>query len=1014
MVAFRGISMPSRRPLFPLVLSLLLLAGLGGLAWWWLQDHGAEPPVVRVDRAGPDSAPEANALASPGDARPDARPERSTLAPPPPPSSLDIDPRPPPESFVRELAGLRGRVVEESGAPVPGKKVELLKIRPDLLTVVMEGGFAEPPPELVKLDVASGETAEDGTFLLKDVEVVASIALLGVDLGGPRGTLRLVDASFERGQVCDLGDVVLPAHVTFTGTVVDEDGAPIAGARVRVIPPLPVPVPMQAVDIGVQDVRTDCAAIGIAEQQIRFTVPMPPWLRAGFDRFPLPTAQSGSDGRFQLPGVPNGVVTLLVDRKDFLGIVKVGLPTGRRETQDVGKLYLSKGRRVTGQALAGETPVVGARVLVGTRVALPIPGAEDQVMVAVGHPAGPTDAEGRFALEGLPINGAVLCSIQPRAGDPWTVLGPFDADDVKLELPPVSTLTVLVNDPAGKPVERAELRFQVDSPVNELPILGPPCTLKERVSEQGGGRYLVTDLSLGKWIVLARASGFGVCQQPIELPAEGAIVTLQLTEPRTVQVIALDAATNQPVDYALVTAMHDIRNFLPMPLKAARTNAEGKATLEQLPAGASLKIRVSHPGYATSAGDVPKEAVAEPLRVPLFRGGDLVGRVTQGGEPPARALMLILDPRGKSELPEQEMPRFAITDADGAFRIRHLRAGEWSWNVFSRFFANEPVKLVATAMAEPDELARGKCQIEEGKETRIDIEALPEGAIAPAALHGRVRVDGAPVEGLEVRLMGRRWLDTKTDSGGRFEFANVKPGEYRMEIAQEKPGKPGSGRTTLHHATLSIAPGEQKDLDVDVRTIATTIQVRTSDGAPAAGTALALVLEARGAVSTDDGDYPIFAMQASNGRTDADGRVTLPLRTGTWRVSARHDELGLGRASFEIGDRPIEPVVITLEMGHRVAGRVRAELALDPEEEDDSWGGQLQPAGEKSEEAGWSESNWTEIDGKERRFEFKMVASGRYRLIVWAGRRGRLVSDEFEVGRGDAADLDLRLMKDGE
>jgi len=987
-----GTTAPNRR------LGILLLAVLAALAlagWWVLRPPG-ETAAARVEAerppaAGAESAP-AGASVLAGETA-----AASRSAEPLPPAPAAAIARPPPESFLRELCGLRGRLIEADGTPAPGLKVELLRIHPDLLTVVFDGGFAPPPSELVEFSLEQGRSDAEGRFLLRNAEAGA-FALLGVDLGGPRGTVRVLDVALERGRSHDLGDIVLPPHVTFTGTVADEEGAPIAGARVRVVPQLPVPIPPQALEVGVQDVRHDCAGLVAAGggfiEAMRIVVEMPPWMRRAFDRLPLPTTSTGADGRFRLPGVPAGIVTLLVDHPGFLGRVRAGLPTGRRAEQDVGTTSLSSGRVVTGRAFAGETPVAGARLFVGAEIPFRI---DENVILALGQPAGTTDAEGRFSLSGLPLHGDLLCAIQPLAGDPWTLLGPFDRDDLRLELPPRATLTVQVVDRDEAPVVNAELRFLDESPLNEIPVIQAPRELRGRVSAREDGSYVVTGLPVGNWNVLARAPGFGVGSSQVELAAEGGAVRIVLPAERTLSVRVLDAAELTPVEHALVAALPARSGFLPMPLAAARTDARGTAALRQLPADSGLRLRATHPGHAPAVAPVPGggEPADAPIELLLTRGGDLVGRVTTGGEAPANPLMLVLEPHGSHELPEQEMVRFGLTGADGTFRIRHLAAGQWGWNVFPRFLFADPLKVVKTAMDEPDELARGRCQIEEGKETRLEIEALPEGELLPATLRGRVRVDGGPGADLEVRLSGRRYRNGKCDESGRFEFSDLRPGEYSLEVVRESDG----GRATLHERTLSLAPGEIIDLDVDVRTIDTSVVVRAADGGPAAHAEVrATRMASDDATGTSEGGQ-------THSVTDAEGRVTLALRSGKWRVAARHAELGRAATTIEIAARTPDPVELRLVQGVVAAGRIEFDGDVPDGE---PWYLSLQPV--RGGEDVDHEQQWIAIAREERRFEFRTLSPGRYRAHFFAAGLQQIIqSEEFEVGSGGAGDLVLRL-----
>ena len=80
--------------------------------------------------------------------------------------------------------------------------------------------------------VASATTAPDGTFLLRGARP-SSLQLIGVDLRGERPWMKVMDDYLHPGAQTDLGDIVLPPVAPISGRVVDDEGAPIAGARVR-------------------------------------------------------------------------------------------------------------------------------------------------------------------------------------------------------------------------------------------------------------------------------------------------------------------------------------------------------------------------------------------------------------------------------------------------------------------------------------------------------------------------------------------------------------------------------------------------------------------------------------------------------------------------------------------------------------------------------------------------------------------------------------------------------------
>jgi len=997
--------MPSRHAGFARSGVVLLVAALGlvgGFAWWLLRDGAGldGPPRIEAPRS---STP--TELPAPVDAPAIAPTREADAVPAPAPAAAAnvLTTRPPPESFTRELSGLRGRLVEEDGTPVAGLPLELLRINVDAVIAAADGGFREMPRELSDPIVGRAESAVDGTFKIADVES-SPMMILGVDLGGGRGTARMVEASFERGQTVDLGDIVLSPHVVFLGTVVDDDDHPVAGARVRVVPQLKWPIPPQVLQVGIQDIRTDCAAL-ISVEGIKASVEMPPAMRLLFDRVPLPTTTTEGDGTFRLPGVPAGIVTLLVDKSGFLGTVRVGLPTGREAEHSIGTQRLGRGRSAGGVVMAGKEPLVGAKVRVGAVIPLPF-GGGDENLAALGQPAGATDSAGRFALTGLPENGDLLCAVQAHAGDPWQLFGPFAGDAaIAIELPAETTLAIAVQDAANQPVRGVDFRFHEDNPLHEIPFLLPASELRGRVKEVEPGRYVASGLPVGKWRVVARAPGYGIADAKVELPPEGATTVLNLPGAWSLKVKVTDAATGAPVDYAIVAALSSFERTWMVPFTAARTDAAGEATLAALPVGAEMRLRTTHPGYSLTVTPLPSDARAHAaaagdvaLPIALLRGGDLVGRVLTNGEPPASPLMLVLQTSGRDEVPEQDMPHFGLTDADGTFRVRHLSAGKWRYNVFGRFLNVTPLALIERLDNEPEELASGSVDIVEGQETRLDIEALPDVPMVPAIVHGEVRVDGERVADAQVQLQGRRWKQTQTDAHGAFRFEDVRPGDYQLTVTRATE----RGSSTLHREKLTLRPSETREVRVDSRPLRRAVRVVDGSGA---GIHQATVYCGR-TVKPGDTEIQDYDPYSTNANTDEQGRCTLDVLPGayTLMVQAKGYVGGKGKIDTQGSD---DEVVVTLRRGIRLAGRVTARDATADDRAQRRWHLSLQPLEQDGEGAWWGD--WSEVDPTTGKFELSGLQAGSHRAMLWLPNGGEMKQVEIMVPSSDRDDFEIEF-----
>ena len=985
-----------------LVLLLLVVVGIGLGVWWAVHradqrdavhETGADPSLSAMPQPAP-AAPTGELLT------PAAAVERVAE----PALALPSDtPRVAPESYTRELGGLHGRLVELDGTPVPAKKVELIEFHMELLLSSLENGFADVPPDLARLDVATDVSAADGTFSLKGAQVGA-IHVLGADLGGPRALARLLDISLERGGDVDLGDVILTPGVTFTGTVLDDGGEPIAGARVRVVPELPWPIPTQLFDVGIPDVRRDSAAILAvteAEMKLRMVLDLPPLFQQILDRLPLPTTQTATDGTFSLPGVPAGIVTLLADAPRHLGVVKAGLPTGKRPEQKLQTIVLSSGRTVSGRAVIGKEPLAHAEIYVGTALPLPIP--DETARVALAQPAGTTDGDGRFSLDGLPLNGDVLCAVRLGKNEPWTVFGPFEKDDVTLELPPRAQLGIAVADGNGKPVENAEFRFTRA----DIPSFGPerlflrPFAAKESTKSTAPGQYLVTGLPVAKWQVSARAPGYGVGQSEIELIEAGATTIVTLPPLRNLRVQVVDAATRLPLEYALVSAYGNEEDFLGGAVAVARTEANGIAELRQLPAGDNLRIQATHPGHAVNgvrAGVVSDAGTI--VEIALFGGGDLSGQVTCKGEPPAKPVMLVLSHRGSANdnAIEANFPRFAVTNLDGTFRIRHLTPGKWQWTVFPRFFAASPLALVQSAITEPDQLANGDAEIIEAQETKLAIEAEPEGAVDPATVRGSIRVDGAPAAKARVRLNGRKHISVEAGDDGRFEFQNVKPGRYMVSVDSEE-GK------SLGNSQFEVGAGEVRDLLLDLHPTIVTIRVTERGGQPISGATVQ-------AMRLPDPNVAQNGYFSGNdwGECNEQGVGTLSLSPGRWRVHAESPDFGKANQTVEISDgaRTFE-CDITLDAGVLFSGIVVFDGAASAQDAATQLWISFSPvrAGENTNGFDFGDDT-NEMHEGDTHFELKHFTPGRYRANIF-GRRQMWSSDEFEVGLGGLTNFTVHV-----
>ncbi len=186
---------------------------------------------------------------------------------------------------LRRVFTVRGRLLDGSGSPVFAG------------TLVIEGANCS----------SEGALTADGRFE-EDFQTGQTAQLI---LRSPATReLRLPLAAGTAGEVRDLGDLTAPIGPEVTGTVVDREGGPLAGARVW----LPRPGPQGA-------------AMAWASHD-------------------LVEGTSGEDGRFRLSGLAAGPATLRVEAAGFArATLDVMVPDGAGGTGglDVGSITLSDG-----------------------------------------------------------------------------------------------------------------------------------------------------------------------------------------------------------------------------------------------------------------------------------------------------------------------------------------------------------------------------------------------------------------------------------------------------------------------------------------------------------------------------------------------------------------------------------------------------------------------------------------------------------------------------------------------
>lgn len=625
----------------------------------------------------------------------------------------------------------RGRLVvmvrNARREPVAGARVQLLRVAGNRTRVV--------------------ETGADGRAVL-DALAEGAHALMVEAPGLARATAEARVAQAE-GRV----EVVLEPGARLAGSVVDDAGAALAGALVRVSrDPEPAgdslapwekitaadgrwvfdtlsPGPLR-VDVGAPGFEPTTRAIDPAatERDVRIVLRRTGAIAGrvlGADRapaggavvvlagsgvWPARSVTAGADGRFTLEGVPGGVYELRATRGDDVATPREGLflePGARAEVD----LVLEPGATLEGVVIDAdsETPLAGAELIV----------AEDALGFSPRAVRTGPDGTFRFAgLRAMPHRVSARAEgYVARVGEERTPGSPQ-----RIGLRRAATLRGMVVD-------------ELDHPIAGV-------LLEVTGTGEGGEAIALT--------------GFGAT-------FTAALFQSQLAGPRPVTAAGELGVTLGEVPPIPLTpnAPAPMPTAVPGSSPAFATAADGTFTLTGIPPG-RISITARHPLYATASTEpqtVRVGATVEDITLVLRTGGVIDGRVVdERGFPVASVRVELGGPR-------EPYPRVTLAEADGTFRFDAVLG---------------PVTLTAY----PALLPAARVEAEVASNAVVPVTITLEGQLH--ALAGRtVDARGFPIAGVRIKVRGTRArspLSTAIVSAedGAFELTGLPAGPYRI------------------------------------------------------------------------------------------------------------------------------------------------------------------------------------------------------------------------------------------
>lgn len=760
--------------------------------------------LMRPD-AAEDLGTSAAEVATPSDATPKVEPRRaeSTTA-----TTRPLSPSSEPESestpaVKTESAApiprtvVRGRVVTETGEPIADAELRLLMSK---AKAIREGGRTAFVRDIRgSIDERSlGKTSSDGTFELP-VEVSSSIELRARPAAfcDAKKTFSVPDPT-----PVDLGDIVCAIGAAVEGKVTTSSGLPVKDARVRVRKTQTAGPGGLMVFGGNEDLFD-----GIAER----------------------TGKTDDNGFFKVAGVEPGSVSVTANSADYpQGSVR-DLFAKKGETLRDVVVTLPLGRTIEGFVRGDDgAPIEGVDV-----VANMMDGMSGELsleeMAASGQKKATTDAEGRFRLKGLKEAAASLSARKAGYQTVRSVNVDPDQKTVDITLLAAGIVFGYVTDSIDqKPITKftietlvgPEMRFARRVTANK--VLTGAAAAKELGIAEAPNLYAILDCSFADLRVVGHADGYSEAMTPsVRLLPRGRVQQdVSLAREARVSGICRDSA-GRPVEGASVT-IGPKRNPTDAPVggfeftaaapesddaappsdnaPSATTDKDGRFELVGLKAGNHI-LRADHPKYVEATG---QEIVLSPGQIIdnviliLEEGGvlagsafDSEGAVLAGGIVSLRPLerdeknaVMMIDGTGADM--DVGGSKSAVTEKDGKFEIRGLKAGRWTASVRAprRGRSGANIAISIPGMSDGGRSKGIPVDIEAGKTTHVELR-VP----AQAVLSGKVVEAQSPVVGVKVSLVRAGTPNflaggpsAETDENGAFEIKGIDPGDYEMNV----------------------------------------------------------------------------------------------------------------------------------------------------------------------------------------------------------------------------------------
>ncbi|HSF39514.1 MAG TPA: carboxypeptidase regulatory-like domain-containing protein [Thermoanaerobaculia bacterium] len=628
---------------------------------------------------------------------------------------------------------LSGVVTDPQGRPLEGAEVWARAAADETGFFTLPVRDPGPPDAL---------TGADGSFRLEDRAAGESLSLSARLKGYGPGEAPRIAVPAEAPV-----KIVLSPASRVSGRTLGPDEKPVPGARV-------ILMEMQETNRGGRSSRMP----GRFEQGV-----------------------ADEDGAFVFENVAPGSINLsaMAPRRQNAELQGLEVRAGQ-ELADVD-LVLAPAATIEGRVLSPTgRPVPGAEVVVQE--------AGESGMIGFSRLRATADGDGVYFLDGVPPGPRTLAAsaegyrrtvrdLDVRAGE--------NALDFDLETG--LEISGRVVDDSGAPLAGAQVSLRSDMPSPNMP----------RLLTGADGVFRFAGLSDGTFRVFALKTGYTDTSRGQEVTLSGSSVgSLEIK-------LAPGGEITGHISGLPFDQLAKVRVFAGWETNTGRVDPEGNYRITNLRPG-DWEVRAVVPDSALHAeGKVTLPPGAPEARLDLRFGGgfELQGFVTRNGSPlPGASVSL-------RRLGDRPYPLTATTDAGGVFLLRGLEAGNWEMEVTH-----------ASGRTRHEE----RLEITGDREVRID---LRTGSLAGRVLDAS---GAGPVPGAKVSLEGTDGrpvflADTTSDSRGAFRLSEVSEGAWTLRVAKD------GYASAREDVRIDGSPIE--DLEVRLQpTEGITVEVRLANG----------------------------------------------------------------------------------------------------------------------------------------------------------------------------------------